>query len=77
MSELWDGVNSNTDVIKAGLSWLNNFSENRIYRTDDKNLSEFILDSSSIPKDLIQLKNSIEESIPDLLEKLGKVQKSL
>ena len=77
LSELWAGVHSNTDVIKAGLSWLNNFSENRISRTDDKNLSDFILDSSSIPKDLIQLKNSIEESIPDFLEKLGKVQKSL
>lgn len=77
LSELWDGVRSNTDVIKAELSWLNKFSENRISGTDDENLSDFILDSSFIPDELIQLKDSIEESIPELLEKLGIVQKSL
>jgi len=77
LSELWDGVHSNTDIIKAGLAWLNNFSGNRISRTDDENLSVFILDSSSIPKELIQLKNSIEESIPELIESIGKLQKNL
>ena len=77
LSELWDGVRSNTDVIKAGLSWLNKFSENRISGTDDENLSDFILDSSSIPKELIQLKDSIEEKIPELLKNIGKAQKNL
>ncbi|MBL7087154.1 MAG: DUF3320 domain-containing protein [Candidatus Cloacimonetes bacterium] len=77
LSDLWDGVHSNTDVIKACLSWLNKFTENRISGTDDESLSDYILDSSSIPEELIQLKESIEESIPELLEQSDKVQKNL
>ena len=77
LSDLWDGIHSNANVIKAGLSWLNIFSENHISGLDDESLSDYILDSSSIPEDLIQLKDSIEESIPELLKEINKVQNNL
>jgi len=77
LSDLWNGVQSNTDVIKAGIDWLNKYSDNRISGSDDKILSDYILDSSSIPEELIQLKDSIEESTPELLIQLNKIQKNL
>jgi very-short-patch-repair endonuclease len=77
LSDLWNGVHSNIDVIKAGLSWLKKFSANRISGSNNESLSVYILDSSSIPVELIQLKDTIEESIPELLKEINKIQKRL
>ncbi len=77
LSSLWNGTDSNTDVIKAAITWFNKYSENRISELDDKNLSEFILDSSSIPNELLQNKTILEESISNLMTSLENVLERL
>jgi superfamily I DNA and/or RNA helicase/very-short-patch-repair endonuclease len=74
---LWNGIDSNTDAIKATITWFNKYSENRISELDDKYLLEFILNSSSIPDELLQNKTLLEESIPNLITSLGNVLEGL
>ncbi|MEK0369194.1 MAG: DUF3320 domain-containing protein, partial [Nitrosopumilus sp.] len=77
LSSLWKSTDSNTDVIKATLGWLQKFSDNRVSELDNKYLLKFILESSSIPIDLLKDKSSLEESIPTLIKSLKNVVKSL
>ncbi len=73
LSTLWEGTNSNTNVIRIAITWMIKYQESRITDKDDQSLSEFILDSSSIPDELIENKTSIGVMIPDFIEKVKKV----
>lgn len=77
LSSLWKSTDSNIDVIKATLVWLQKYSENRVSELDNYNLLKFILESSSIPDDLLKDKSLLEESIPTLIKSLKNLVKSL
>ncbi|MBC8174762.1 MAG: DUF3320 domain-containing protein [Candidatus Marinimicrobia bacterium] len=77
LSNLWNSTDSNTVVIKAAIVWLKKYSKNRVTELDDKNLSEFILKSSTIPDVLSKNKSSLEDNIPILIKSLENVVKSL
>jgi len=75
LSSLWCGIDSNTNTIKTAITWFKNYSESRISELDDNNLSKFILDSSSISAELINVKATLEEIIPKFINGLENVLK--
>jgi very-short-patch-repair endonuclease len=77
LSSLWASTKSNTEVIRTALDWLQKYSQSRVSELDDNNLIKYILESSSIPEDLLQTKSSLEDSIQIFVRSLEAIENNL
>ena len=77
LSNLWNDVYTDTDIVRAALSWYKKYVCGRVRQDDDSSLVDYIMDSSFIPNDVINDKTTIEKNIGPLIFNLNELSKSL
>ena len=77
LSTLWKKTDTHTKVAIFAIEWLIKYRNSRYSKNDDEKLSKYIINSDSVPGNLIELKTIIENKIPVFIKHIDNLNRFL
>jgi very-short-patch-repair endonuclease/DNA polymerase III delta prime subunit len=77
LGRIWKFHETDTLLVRSMLNWLVKYQKSRSDTKDDQVLLAYILDSKTVPQDLIKLKTSVRSQVESLITQLENIGRAL